>query len=210
MSYKVLLLGVQLGLVLVSGGLVLGGLFPRHLLGFLDVSLFQAELLSALSQQILAHFQFIVGLAEPGLRLSDALLEVHLRFFHHRHPGLHLLQAGTVKCLELLEVDAHGLKELLLLGTAAIGARFVNNLKPGGGERLVIEHLPLGWRAGARRSWEVDEHVVAHFKYLLEPEADEEEALQKKYTSVMIRVCHSRSLCLSCMYIHDKLMTESR
>ena len=32
----------------------------------------------------------------------------------------------------------------------------------------------------------------------------------KKYTSVMIRVCHSRSRFLSCMYIHDKFMTESR
>ena len=30
----------------------------------------------------------------------------------------------------------------------------------------------------------------------------------KKYTSVMIRVCHSRSRFLSCMYIHDKFMTE--
>ena len=28
----------------------------------------------------------------------------------------------------------------------------------------------------------------------------------KKYTSVMIRVCHSRSRFLSCMYIHDKFM----
>ena len=28
-------------------------------------------------------------------------------------------------------------------------------------------------------------------------------ALQKKYTSVMIHVCHSRSRFLSCMYIHD-------
>ena len=35
-------------------------------------------------------------------------------------------------------------------------------------------------------------------------------ALQKKYTSVMIHVCHSRLLFLSCMYIHDKFMTESR
>ena len=34
--------------------------------------------------------------------------------------------------------------------------------------------------------------------------------LQKKYTSVMIRVCHSRSRFLSCMYIHDDFMTESR
>ena len=32
----------------------------------------------------------------------------------------------------------------------------------------------------------------------------------KKYTSVMIRVCQSRSLFLSCMYIHDEFMTESR
>ena len=36
------------------------------------------------------------------------------------------------------------------------------------------------------------------------------QSLQKKYTSVMIRVCHSRSRFLSCMYIHDKFMTESR
>ena len=32
----------------------------------------------------------------------------------------------------------------------------------------------------------------------------------KKYTSVMIRVCHSRSRFLPCMYIHNKFMTESR
>ena len=30
-------------------------------------------------------------------------------------------------------------------------------------------------------------------------------SLQKKYTYVMMRVCHSRSRFLSCMYIHDKL-----
>ena len=32
----------------------------------------------------------------------------------------------------------------------------------------------------------------------------------KKYTFVMIRVCHSRSRFLSCMYIHGDFMTESR
>ena len=32
----------------------------------------------------------------------------------------------------------------------------------------------------------------------------------KKYTSVMIPVCHNRSSFLSCMYIHDDFMTESR
>ena len=36
------------------------------------------------------------------------------------------------------------------------------------------------------------------------------QSLQKKYTSVMIRVCHSRSRFLSCMYIHNEFMTESR
>ena len=35
-------------------------------------------------------------------------------------------------------------------------------------------------------------------------------SLQKKYTSVMIRACHSRSRFLSCMYIHDDFMTGSR
>src|SRR3954466_12076594 len=30
----------------------------------------------------------------------------------------------------------------------------------------------------------------------------------KKYISVMIHVCRSRSLFLSCMYIHEKFMTE--
>ena len=35
-------------------------------------------------------------------------------------------------------------------------------------------------------------------------------ATTKKFTSVTIRVCHSRSHFLSCMYIHDKFMTESR
>ena len=33
---------------------------------------------------------------------------------------------------------------------------------------------------------------------------------KKKYTSVMIRVYHSTSQFLSCIYIHDKFMTESR
>ena len=32
----------------------------------------------------------------------------------------------------------------------------------------------------------------------------------KKYTSVIIRVCHSRSGFLSCMYINDDFMTKSR
>ena len=39
---------------------------------------------------------------------------------------------------------------------------------------------------------------------------DIDATLQKKYTSVMIRVCHSRSHFLSCMYNHDDFMIESR
>ena len=77
-----------------------------------------------------------------------------------------------VKLLELLEAGAHGPKQLLLLGTATTGARFVNNLKPGGRERLVVEHLPLSWRPGACRSWEVDEQVVAHLQVLARARGD--------------------------------------
>ena len=60
-SGKVLLLGVQLGLVLLSSSLVLGGMFPHCLLGFLDVSLLQDELLFALSQLFLGGLQLFVG-----------------------------------------------------------------------------------------------------------------------------------------------------
>ena len=69
-----------------------------------------------------------------------------------------------MKRMELPEVGTHGLEEPLFLGTAATGARLVNNLKPSGGEQLVIEHLPLGGRPGARCPWEVDEQVVAHLQ----------------------------------------------
>ena len=38
----------------------------------------------------------------------------------------------------------------------------------------------------------------------------EEDIKLQKNTSVMIHVCHIRSCFLSCMYIHDDFMTESR
>ena len=41
-------------------------------------------------------------------------------------------------------------------------------------------------------------------------EKEDNDDTTKKYTSVMIHVCHSGSLLLSCIYIHDKFMTESR
>ena len=47
-------------------------------------------------------------------------------------------------------------------------------------------------------------------KRMLLPQFDDEALTTKKYTSMMIRVCHSRSRFLSCMYIHDDFMTESR
>ena len=67
-----------------------------------------------------------------------------------------------MKRLELMEVGVHGLEELLFLGTAATGARFIDNLEPGGGEHLFIEHLPLSGCPGARRPREVDEQVITH------------------------------------------------
>ena len=99
---KVLLLGVLQGLLLPLGGFFLGGLFLRHLLGLLDISLLQDKLLFALSQQILGNLQFFVGLAELGLRLGDALLKIRLRLVRRYHPGFRLVQASAVERLELL------------------------------------------------------------------------------------------------------------
>ena len=56
----------------------------------------------------------------------------------------------------------------------------------------------------------LDEAMALAAERRLVESARHEYALQKKYTSVMIRVCHSRLRFLSCMYIHDKFMTESR
>ena len=153
-------------MLLAPGSLGLGGLLLRQFLGLLDVGLLHDELQFALSQHVLGGLQVLVGLAEPSLHLGDALPKVRLRLVHHRHPGLGLVQASAVKRLELLEVGAHGLEEPLFLGTAATGARLVNNLKPGGGEHFVVKHLPLGWRPRARLPWEVHEQVVAHLQLL--------------------------------------------
>ena len=60
-SGEVLLLGVQLGLVLVPGGLVPGSLFPRRLLGLLNIGLLQEELLLALGQLVLDSLQLFVA-----------------------------------------------------------------------------------------------------------------------------------------------------
>ena len=64
--------------------------------------------------------------------------------------------------LELPEIGAHGLEKPLLLRTVAAGAWLVNNLEPGSSKHLLVEHLSLDGRPGARRPWEVDEQVVAH------------------------------------------------
>ena len=52
--------------------------------------------------------------------------------------------------------------------------------------------------------------VVASFTWLLQASSKNHSYTTKKYTSVMIHVCHSRSRFLSCMYIHDDFMTKSR
>ena len=90
-SNKVLLLGIQQGLLLPLVSFVLGGLFLRRLLGLLEVSLLQKELSLALIQLILDGPQFLSGLAEPDLRLGDALLKIRLRLVRCRHPGLRLV-----------------------------------------------------------------------------------------------------------------------
>ena len=113
-------------MVLLSSGLLLGGLLPRQLLGLLKISLLQKELLLTLGQLALDVLQFLVGVAKPGLRLSNALLEICFCFVHHGHPGSYLVLAGAVERLELLEVSTHGLKEPLFLGAAATSARLVN------------------------------------------------------------------------------------
>ena len=55
-SGKILLLGVQFGLVLVPSGLVLGGLLPRQLLGLLDVGLLHDKLHIALGISLRVAF----------------------------------------------------------------------------------------------------------------------------------------------------------
>ena len=47
-----------------------------------------------------------------------------------------------MESLELVEIDAHGLKELVLLGATTADARFVNNVEHDSGEDLLIKDLP--------------------------------------------------------------------
>ena len=70
---KILLLGVQQSLLLLPSSLVLGSLLLHHLLGLINIGLLQDELSLALIQLTLGSPQFIPGLAEPDLRLSEAL-----------------------------------------------------------------------------------------------------------------------------------------
>ena len=76
----------------------------------------------------------------------------------------------------------------------------------------------LGWKANTwyedgictknRTTW----HIYNYLCKLSRSNLIKLQAIQhyKKYTSVMIHVCHSRSRFLSCMYIHDKFMKEPR
>ena len=104
-----------------------------------------------MTRLLLAGLQILSGLHKPGLHLLDALLEACLCRINDRRPGVQLLLASTVKCLKLLEVAAHGLGELVLLGPASAGAWRINNLEPGGGDDLFVKDLPLGRRSGACR-----------------------------------------------------------
>ena len=108
----------------------------------------------------------MLGLGELDLHLRNTLLEVCFCLVHGRHPGVHLILAGMVERLELLEIGTHGLEELVFLGATAAGARFINNLEPDSSEDLIVKHLPFGWRSCAFRPWDADEQVVAHLQVL--------------------------------------------
>ena len=114
-----------------------------------------------LCQLVLGDLQLLMGLAEPSLRLGDALRKVCFHLMRHRLLGLRLVQTGIVECLKLVEAGTHGLEELLLLG-ASTSARLLDDLKPSGSEHFIVKHLPLGRCPSACRPWEVNEHVVTH------------------------------------------------
>ena len=108
-----------------------------HLHGELDI---------ALGQFLLKGPLLLASLAEPGLRLSNARLEIHLRLVHCCHPGLNLVQTDTVERLEFLEVGPHSAKKLLFWRTVTANARLTDNLKPGGGKHLAVKDFPFGGR----------------------------------------------------------------
>ena len=58
-----------------------------------------------------------------------------------------------------------------------------------------------------RRCFKDPEHEVDPELIEVQDDLTYKEHQYKKYTSVVIRVCHSKSRFLSCMYIHDDFMT---
>ena len=79
---EVLFLGIQCGLMLVPDGLGRGSQVRRLFLGLLDVSHLHGELDIALGQFFLKGTLLLASLVEPGPRLSNARLEIHLRLVH--------------------------------------------------------------------------------------------------------------------------------
>lgn len=144
-SDQVLLLDIEQVAVLHLVGLVLESLGLCRLPCLVEIGLLQKELPLALAQLDLGGPQIFPSLVKPGFHLGDMLLEVHPGLVHNCHPGVHLLLASPMESLELVEVSAHGLKELVLLGATAADARFVNNLEPGSGEDLFVKDIPFDW-----------------------------------------------------------------
>ena len=77
--------------MLVPDGLGRGSQVCRLFLGLLDVSHLHGELDIALGQFLLEGPLLLASLVELGLRLSNALLEIHLCLVHRCHPGLNLV-----------------------------------------------------------------------------------------------------------------------
>ena len=99
-----------------------------------------------LGQFLLKGPLLLASLVEPGLRLSNARLEIHLRLVHRCRPGLNLVQTDTVERLEFSEVGPHSAKKLLFWRTITANARLINHLEPGGGKHLAVENFPFGGR----------------------------------------------------------------
>ena len=80
-------------------------------------------------------------------------------------------------------------------GISCRDVRFISLSRPLSFLVLSLPRPPISPSIHASLEYVIHTHTSLHYK---------------KYTSMMMRVCHSRSLFLPCMYIHDKFMTESR
>jgi hypothetical protein len=70
----------------------------------------------------------------------------------------------AVKCLELLEIVAHDLEELLFFRSVAPGTWHINNFEPDSSNDIIIETFTVNWCPSACCSWDNDEQVVVNLE----------------------------------------------